>query len=156
MKNTARTRQLSVAVGEATTCDTDLFAFPLVFAGDTADVIARMRSGTPARALPGVATRLGISPAKLFDYLHLPNTAVKRRVSTDGKLSPLEQDRVYRTEKVLARTVQVFEDLGAARAWLMRENRSLGGEPPLALLDTHLGYELVMDTLGRIEHGVVS
>jgi putative toxin-antitoxin system antitoxin component (TIGR02293 family) len=92
----------------------------------------------------------------LFDYLHLPNTAVKRRVSTDGKLSPLEQDRVYRTEKVLARTVQVFEDLGAARAWLMRENRSLGGEPPLALLDTHLGYELVMDTLGRIEHGVVS
>ena len=31
-----------------------------------------------------------------------------------------------------------------------RSNRSLGGEAPLSLLDTEVGYELVPDTLGRI------
>ena len=71
-------------------------------------------------------------------------------------MSPSEQDRLYRTEKVLARTLAVLEDAPSARAWLVQENRSLGGEAPLSLLDTEAGYELVLDTLGRIEYGVVA
>lgn len=126
------------------------------FGGDTNDVIARMRMGTPARAVPGIATRFGISQDRLLDLLRLPKSTVKGRISTDGKLSGTEQDRVYRAERVLARAVQVLEDEDAARNWLTRTNRSLGGEVPLALLDTEVGYELVLDTLGRIEYGVVS
>lgn len=50
--------------------------------------------------------------------------------------------------------MQVLEDEDAARRWINRENRSLGGESPLSLLDTEAGYELVLDTLARIEYGV--
>nr|WP_315215725.1 MbcA/ParS/Xre antitoxin family protein [uncultured Duganella sp.] len=39
---------------------------------------------------------------------------------------------------------------------MTQDNRSLGGKAPLSLLDTEAGYELVLDTLGRIEHGIVS
>jgi putative toxin-antitoxin system antitoxin component (TIGR02293 family) len=63
---------------------------------------------------------------------------------------------VYRAEKVFSRAMQVLEDDAAAKAWLSRPNRTLGGEVPLSLLDTEIGYELVLDTLGRIEYGVVS
>lgn len=126
------------------------------FGGDTIDVISRMRVGTPARAVPGIAALFGLSQDKLLDLLRLPKSTVKGRISTDGKLSGTEQDRVYRADKVLARALQVLEDDGAARMWLTRPNRSLGGEIPLALLDTEVGYELVLDTLGRIEYGVVS
>lgn len=126
------------------------------FGGDTTDVIARMRTGTPARAVPGIAVRFGISQDRLLDLLRLPKSTVKGRISTDGKLSGTEQDRVYRAERVLERALQVLEDEEAAKAWLTRTNRSLGGEVPLALLDTEVGYELVLDTLGRIEYGVVS
>lgn len=129
---------------------------PSAFAGNTVDVIARMRSGTPARTIPHIASTLGISQDKLFELLDLPKSTVKGRISANGMLSSTEQDRVYRAEKVLARAVQVLEDEDAARAWLNRENRSLGGEVPLALLDTEPGYELVLDTLGQIEYGVVS
>lgn len=115
-----------------------------------------MRSGTPARTIPHIASTLGISQDKLFELLDLPKSTVKGRISANGMLSSTEQDRVYRAEKVLARAVQVLEDEDAARAWLNRENRSLGGEVPLALLDTEPGYELVLDTLGQIEYGVVS
>jgi putative toxin-antitoxin system antitoxin component (TIGR02293 family) len=127
-----------------------------MFAGDTFEVISRMRSGTPARAIPAIAASLGVSQEKLFDLLRLPKSTVKGRISSDGKLSATEQDRVYRAEKVLSRAVQVLEDAQAAKAWLNRSNRSLGGEIPLSLLDTEVGYELVLDTLGRIEYGVVS
>lgn len=134
----------------------DTGSAPSAFAGDTVDVIARMRTGTPARTIPHIASTLGISQDKLFELLDLPKSTVKGRISANGMLSPTEQDRVYRAEKVLARAVQVLEDEDAARTWLNRENRSLGGEIPLALLDTEPGYELVLDTLGQIEYGVVS
>ena len=126
------------------------------FGGDTTDVIARMRVGTPARTVPRIAIRFGITQDRLLDFLRLPKSTVKGRISADGKLSGTEQDRVYRAERVLERALQVLEDEEAAKTWLTRANRSLGGEVPLALLDTEVGYELVLDTLGRIEYGVVS
>lgn len=129
---------------------------PTAFNGDTLEIIAKMRGGTPARKVPGIASNLGLSQDRLFDLLRLPKSTMKGRISADGRLSALEQDRVYRAEKVLARALQVLEDDNAAKAWLSRANRSLGGELPLALLDTEVGYELVLDTLGRIEYGVVS
>jgi putative toxin-antitoxin system antitoxin component (TIGR02293 family) len=131
-------------------------SLPPAFAGDKIDLIERMRSGTPARTIPDIASTLGITQEKLLDLLDLPKSTVKGRISAGGMLSSTEQDRVYRAEKVLARAVQVLEDEDAARTWLSRANRSLGGEVPLALLDTEPGYELVLDTLGQIEYGVVS
>lgn len=127
-----------------------------MFAGDTSALISKMRNGIPARTIPLLAARLGLSQEKLFDLLRLSKSTVKGRISSNGKLSATEQDRVYRAEKVLSRAVQVLEDEESAQAWLSRGNRSLGGEAPLALLDTEVGYELVMDTLGRIEYGIVS
>ncbi|WP_370660955.1 antitoxin Xre-like helix-turn-helix domain-containing protein [Massilia cavernae] len=60
-----------------------------------------MRNGTSARTIPGIASNLGLSQDKLFDLLRLPKGTVKGRISANGKLSPTEQDRMYRAEKVL-------------------------------------------------------
>lgn len=126
------------------------------FTGDPADIIRNMRSGTFADMIPGLAARLGVTQDGLFRLLRLPHSTMKARISKNDTLSASEQDRLYRTEKVLARTLAVLEDEPSARAWLVQANRSLGGEAPLAMLDTEAGYELVLDTLGRIEYGVVA
>ncbi len=126
------------------------------FVGDPADIIRNMRNGTLADVIPGLAARLGITQDGLFRQLRLPHSTMKARISKNDTLSASEQDRLYRTEKVLARTLAVLEDEASAQAWLVQANRSLGGEAPLALLDTEAGYELVLDTLGRIEYGVVA
>ena len=63
---------------------------------------------------------------------------------------------MYRVSRVLNRAVEVLEDEDAARGWLKRENRSLGGDSPLSILDTEAGYELVLNTLSQIEYGVIS
>jgi putative toxin-antitoxin system antitoxin component (TIGR02293 family) len=81
---------------------------------------------------------------------------MKSRISKNASLSASEQDRIYRADRVWSRAVEVLEDEDAARAWIRRANRSLGGAAPLSLLDTEVGYELVLDTLSRIEYGVVS
>jgi putative toxin-antitoxin system antitoxin component (TIGR02293 family) len=119
---------------------------PTAFAGDASEIIRTMRSGTPAEVIPGLAARVGISQDGLFQMLRLPKSTMKARISKNDTLSASEQDRLYRTEKVLTRALAVLEDDESAKAWVVRANRSLGGEAPLALLDTEVGYELVLDT----------
>lgn len=126
------------------------------FGGDATQVIRAMRLGAPADIVSSVADRLGISQDKLFERLRLPKSTLKGRVSKGQPLAAVEQDRIYRVNRVFERANEVLEDEEAARNWIIRENRSLGGESPLSLLDTEAGYELVLDTLGRIEHGVIS
>ena len=126
------------------------------FRGDSADLIKGMRNGTPANVVPALARRFGMSQDALFDVLRLPRSTLKARIVKNALLSAAEQDRLYRADRVWVRAMEVLEDESAVRAWLMLKNRSLGGEAPLALLDTQVGYDLVLDTLGRIEYGVVA
>jgi hypothetical protein len=73
------------------------------FAGDASDIIRTMRNGTPAEVIPALAARVGISQDGLFQMLRLPKSTMKARISKNDMLSPSEQDRLYRTEKVLTR-----------------------------------------------------
>ena len=74
----------------------------------------------------------------------------------DQTLAGIEQDKQYRASRVFNRALEVLEDEDAARRWIARENRALSGVTPLSLLDTEAGYESVLDTLSRIETGVIS
>ena len=140
----------SLMVGEAAAQE---FA---AFKGSPVRIISAMRAGMPADLVAETASRLGISQDKLYERLRLPKSTLKSRISKGQPLAAVEQDRLYRVHRVLERAHAVLEDEAAARAWINRENRSLGGEAPLALLDTEAGYELVQDTLNRIEYGVLS
>jgi putative toxin-antitoxin system antitoxin component (TIGR02293 family) len=121
-----------------------------------AEVIDGMRRGTPVSVIADLAQRFGVTQDRLLVALRLPVSTMKGRISKNQPLSALEQDRMYRADRVWSRAVEVLEDEGAARCWISQSNRALGGEAPLALLDTQAGYQLVLDTLGRIEYGVVS
>lgn len=63
---------------------------------------------------------------------------------------------VDRVNKVLSTATRILDDKESAKKWVLRNNRSLGGKSPMSLLDTEAGYDLVIDTLSRIEFGVVS
>lgn len=69
-------------------------------------------------------------------------------------LSPHESERLFRVARVAARSGEIFGDLGGGVDWLKSPNSALDGNTPLSLLDTCVGADCVMDTLGRIEHGV--
>jgi len=55
---------------------------------------------------------------------------------------------------IAARAAEVFDDLDLALAWLKTPVAALEDATPLSLVDTDIGTDSVMDTLGRIEHGV--
>lgn len=126
-----------------------------VLAHDCASSIVRLRKGFPTALGIRVATALRLTKSELWARLHLPN--VRKTQSSGGQLlSSVESERIYRIAKLHSLASQVLGDDEDATLWLLRRNRVLGGEDPLALLDTQVGYELVTDTLNRMQFGTVA
>lgn len=114
------------------------------------------RIGLPASTVDVMAKRLGMSRTLFLGEIDMKQSTIERRLAEKKPLTTTETDRLYRVEKVLARATEVLEDETAATAWIQHRIRSLGGVTPLSLLDTDAGVDLVMDTLGRIEHGIAA
>jgi putative toxin-antitoxin system antitoxin component (TIGR02293 family) len=120
-----------------------------------ADLIALLREGLPYASLEATMKVLGISRDQIATYLALPGRTLARR-RKERRLRPDESDRLFRLARIAAATLAVLGDAEKARRWLRKPNRALGGDAPLACMDTDVGTRQVEEILGRIEHGVVS
>jgi putative toxin-antitoxin system antitoxin component (TIGR02293 family) len=115
----------------------------------------RVRAGLPYAALASVVARLSMDQDEITGVLHLtPRTLARRKAQ--GVLDPDESDRLVRFARVIAQATEVLGTLEKAALWLRRNNRALGGSPPLEMLDTEIGARAVEGVLLRLEHGVVS
>jgi putative toxin-antitoxin system antitoxin component (TIGR02293 family) len=117
------------------------------------DWVSAIRRGISAAAVDTLVRRLRISQVELSSALGIPERTLARR-KREGSLSSEESAKFVRLARVVQRAEEVFENLDAAVDWLKSANPSLSSQTPLSLVDTEIGAELVMDTLGRIEHGV--
>jgi putative toxin-antitoxin system antitoxin component (TIGR02293 family) len=117
------------------------------------DWVALVRRGLSARAFDALAAALHLSRSELAAVTAIPERTLARRIR-EGTLTSEESVKVLRVARVAARAAEVFENLDAAIDWMKAPNAALEGATPLSLLDTDVGAESVIDTLGRIEHGV--
>lgn len=115
--------------------------------------VALIRQGLSAAAVDSLLAVLQISQAELAKCLDIPIRTLARR-KREGILSSDESAKLFRLARVLERAEIVFEDSANGLDWLKTANSSLDGNTPLSLLDTDVGAEMVLDVLGRIEHGV--
>lgn len=114
-----------------------------------------VRHGISSLALDALLKSVGLSQAELAHALDIPERTLGRR-KREGVLNREESAKLIGLARVVARAAEVFDDLDPALAWLKAPLAALGGATPLSLADTNIGVESVMDTLGRIEHGVFS
>jgi putative toxin-antitoxin system antitoxin component (TIGR02293 family) len=119
----------------------------------TLDWIAVVRKGIPAAAVESLVKAMRLSQSELARALGIPERTLARR-KREGVLSSDESSKLLRLARVLGRANEVFEDPEAALNWLRSANAAFSGSTPLSLLDTDIGAETILDTLGRIEHGV--
>jgi putative toxin-antitoxin system antitoxin component (TIGR02293 family) len=115
--------------------------------------ITVIRQGIPSAASESLAKTLRMTQSELAASLGIPERTLARR-KKEGIFNSEESAKLVRLARVVERAGEVFEDLDAALDWLKSPNAALSGVTPLSLLDTDVGAETVLDTLGRIEHGV--
>jgi len=147
---------LAAASAPSTRAVDDLLGGPRVLLStprSTLDWVALIRRGLPSSAVDALTRSTRLSQGELAAAVGIPERTLARR-KREGRLTSEESSRLLRLARAVTRGEEVFEDLDAAIDWLRSSNASLGGVTPLSLLDTDIGAESVVDTLGRIEHGV--
>ena len=121
------------------------------------DLIEAVRAGLPAKALDHVLKDWAKQLSQGDVYRVVGRARTLQRKRTRGtSLSADESDRLVRLARILVRAEEALGDEEKARCWLTEENRALGGDRPLSLLDSDAGTLAVERVLGRIEHGVYS
>jgi putative toxin-antitoxin system antitoxin component (TIGR02293 family) len=117
-------------------------------------LIDRIRNGLPGETVITLARKIGVAQKDVAGWLHTTTRTLQRHIETRENLSPEISDRVAQLVRVYCRCNEVFKDEEKVSTWLKSPNYALGGVIPTTLLDTIPGIELVLDELGRIEHGV--
>lgn len=114
-----------------------------------------IRTGLESNILGRVAAEvLKTSVQSLLTYLRIPSSTATRKLAAGERLSSGESDRVSRVLLVHAHAADVFESRDIAAQWMQAPHAELGGERPVAMLDTQTGYDAVQRILQRIEFGV--
>lgn len=117
------------------------------------DWVALIRRGIASAAADSLMKSIRVTQSELATALGIPERTLVRR-KREGMFNSEESAKLVRLARVVERARDVFEDFEASLDWLKSPNAALSGASPLSLLDTDIGAESVLDTLGRIEHGV--
>ncbi len=110
-----------------------------------------IRAGVQSDSFDQVADYVELTKNEMARLLHIDERTLARR--KNKTLTREETEKLVRVARVVDRASEVCGSKDKGVKWLKIPNDSLDGTP-ISYLDTDVGAESVLDTLGRIEHGV--
>ncbi len=121
------------------------------------DLINLSRKGLPNKTLGKIEQSFSVKNKDLARLLSVSIKTIERYKAGRGQhLNHVLSERILKLAMVNSRCLEIFEDRDDCNTWLKSKNVALGGQPPIDLLDSDFGIELVLTELGRIEHGIIS
>jgi putative toxin-antitoxin system antitoxin component (TIGR02293 family) len=118
------------------------------------ELIDAIRRGFPVTAITHILESGRMTLAEI-DEVILPRKTLSHRQKI-GTLTAEQSDRLMRAAHLIAEAEETFGSQEKAAKWLRRPTTALGGEKPIALLDTTEGAHQVELLLGRIAHGIAA
>jgi putative toxin-antitoxin system antitoxin component (TIGR02293 family) len=119
------------------------------------EMIELVRKGLDRSTIYRLIDLLGITLDQMCDLIHISSRTLQRKADGES-LGSLVSERALDLSRVLVQGVEALGSMQAFQSWLQSPRPALGGATPLSFLDTRLGCELIINILGRIEHGVYS
>lgn len=118
------------------------------------ELVAQVEKGLDFTAVEALQQQMDLPMTEMARLLDIKFRTFLRRKEA-GRLQPAESDRLLRASRLFARAQDLFDgDQEAARGWLMKPQRALGGATPLEIAKTEVGAREVEQIIGRLEHGV--
>lgn len=117
------------------------------------DILQLTRDGLPKRILISLAKKISLTIQELADIMHISERTLQRYddnaiIKTEYAEKAIELARLY------TRGEEVFGSMDKFKGWMKTPSHIFKGEPPVSLLDTSFGFNMVFKELGRIEHGI--
>lgn len=119
------------------------------------DFITLIKKGIPRKSLDQLIQFTGLTAAELAAVMHTSDRTL-RRYKPSTLLNPEQSERIIEIARLYSRGEEVFGNIEEFKLWMDLSVPALGHTRPKEFLDTSMGIEILMDTLGRIEQGVFS
>jgi len=117
------------------------------------DFINIIRNGIPKQAMTHLMDIADISLVEMAGIMHTTDRTLRRYTPTQ-KL-PLDQSEgIVAMAMLYSRGEAVFGSMDEFREWMNTKLQPFGNKKPKEFLDTSLGIGMIMDELGRIQHGI--
>jgi putative toxin-antitoxin system antitoxin component (TIGR02293 family) len=126
--------------------------------GGTAERIDLMKlseKGVNKDGLLRLAKYLELSLSQMADLLPVTQRTIQR-YDRNHRFNQAVSEHILQITEVALRGSNVFGSRDGFVTWIKSKSPALGNRTPASLLSSRFGAELVLDELGRIEHGVVS
>jgi len=95
----------------------------------------------------------GQNPVLLSGYMNLSLKTLSRYRRSKKKLSPDKSEQLLKWFAVYIKGINVFGNIESFNNWLKKNAVGLGNIPPITLMNTSTGIDLIVDELKRIEYG---
>lgn len=119
------------------------------------DLIKLKNVGITKKALLSFSNYSGISLKEMPTILPISLRTIQRHKLSDHFDASISDQLIHITE-VFAKGKEVFEDKHKFLSWLSLPNRIFDNQKPIILVNSIIGREMILDELGRIEHGIVA
>lgn len=116
----------------------------------------QLMEGVQRAIFAKVAKEIAMIPEKELAQISGLSQRTISRMSDDQLLPQQSAEVIISIMRTYQRAVEVFESEDTAHKWLKTSLPVLGNQTPLQAVSNRFGAELVLDLLGRIEHGVYS
>lgn len=119
------------------------------------DFIEISNDGVPKPSLTNLANYLQVSLSQIIHLLPVSERTIQRKNNKYRFDKPVSE-KILHIAEVAVKGTEVFEDREKFLKWLNQSNAALGNKSPMSLLDSSYGTNMVLEELGRLEHGVFS
>lgn len=118
-------------------------------------LVAVIGKGLSFECFEYIAALFPFTEEEWASYLQVSHKSLQRyRLGGGHTFKPAHAERMLSMAEVAVFGIEVFGTKERFHRWLQSPTLALGGHSPAALLRDSYGKELVMEELGRIEHGI--
>lgn len=125
---------------------------PASFVSDY-DVIKLTRQGLPKKVLLALAQKISLTVQELAGIMHISERTLQR-YDEDAVVKTEYAEKAVELARLYTRGEEVFGSIEQFKRWMKTSAHVFKGETPVSLLDTSVGFDMVLKELGRIEHGI--
>ncbi len=119
------------------------------------DLVTLSHKGVTKDALLHLAKYLSFSMNQMAQLLPVTERTIQR-YTLKKHFNRVVSEQILQIAEVAAKGSEVFEGRDKFITWMNHPNVALDKKTPMSLLNSKYGVDMVLEELGRIEHGVFS
>jgi putative toxin-antitoxin system antitoxin component (TIGR02293 family) len=119
------------------------------------DLLKLARAGISKQSVLALAKKISLTIEEISNILHISERTLQRYTPTT-LVKTEYTDKAIELARLYERGTGVLGSEKAFNNWMRSPNHALDNEVPLNLLDTSIGFDLILQVLGRMEYGVFS